>query len=82
MIRYWAMRFEAKHSYFKDMAQRSKCFKNIAKSLAHRHQNLVSYHLSKSQSLIKDLLIGKGKLSGNELTLKCHSITMKFIQLF
>ena len=48
MTRYWCMRFEGKHNYFKDLAQRTKCFKNITKSLSHRHQRLVCYHLSKS----------------------------------
>ena len=53
MTRYWCMRFEAKHNYFKDLAQKTKQFKNIAKSLAHRHQRLTCYNLSKSGSLVK-----------------------------
>ena len=61
MTRYWCMRFEGKHNYFKDLSQKTKCFKNIAKSLSHRHQRLVCYHLSKSQSLVKEMEIGKGE---------------------
>lgn len=34
------LRFEAKHSYFRELAQRTKCKKNICKSLAVRHQTL------------------------------------------
>ena len=34
----WCMRFEAKHQYFKRISQRIFNFKNIAKSLANRHQ--------------------------------------------
>lgn len=32
------MRFEAKHSYFKSLAHRVKNFRNIAKTMANRHQ--------------------------------------------
>ena len=34
----WCMRFEAKHQYFKKLASVSRNFKNIAKTLANRHQ--------------------------------------------
>ena len=53
------MRFEAKHNYFKDLAHRTKQFKNIAMSLSHRHQQLVCYQLSKSESLIKEMQTAK-----------------------
>ena len=36
------MCFEDKHSYFKD-SQRVKCYKNIPKTLARRHQHIMSY---------------------------------------
>ena len=54
------MRYEAKHSYFKDLAQKIKNFKNISKSLAERHQRLVCYQFLGSQSLVKELGTGKG----------------------
>ena len=60
MTRYWCMRYEAKHSYFKDIAQKTKCFKNIPKSLAERHQRLVCYHFHGSKSLVKEFKTGKG----------------------
>ena len=59
MTRYWCMRFEGKHNYFKDLAHRIKQFKNIAKSLSHRHQQLVCYQLSKPESLVKRLETAK-----------------------
>ena len=42
----WCMRFEAKHSYFKKMANTLGNYKNLPKSLASRHQHLVSYQMS------------------------------------
>ena len=59
MTRYWCMRFEAKHNYFKDLAHRTKQFKNIAMSLSYRHQQLVCYQLSKSESLVKGMQTAK-----------------------
>ncbi|KAL1481585.1 hypothetical protein MTO96_034363 [Rhipicephalus appendiculatus] len=44
--RYWGMRFEAKHSYFKSIASKTKNFKNICLTLATRHQLLQAYELS------------------------------------
>lgn len=44
--RYWGMRFEAKHSYFKGIASKVKNFKNICLTLATRHQLLQAYELS------------------------------------
>ena len=60
MMRYWCMRYESKHSYFKDLAQKTKCFKNIPKSLAERHQRLVCYHFHQSKALVKEIETGKG----------------------
>ena len=59
MTRYWCMRFEAKHDYFKDLAHRTKQFKNITMSLSYRHQQLVCYQLSKSESLVKGMQTAK-----------------------
>lgn len=39
-IRYYCMRFEAKHSYFKQVTHHTKQFKNHAKTLAQNHQLL------------------------------------------
>ncbi|XP_077520203.1 uncharacterized protein LOC144130045 isoform X2 [Amblyomma americanum] len=39
----WAMRFEAKHQYFKDIARKIRNWKNLSHSLAVRHQFLQSF---------------------------------------
>ena len=36
--RYWCMRFESRHNFFKTVTRASNCFKNIPKSLAKRNQ--------------------------------------------
>ena len=60
---FWSMRFESKHSYFKDVARRVKCFKNIPKTLATRHQQLMCYYLNSSNFFIDhDRLCGPGKI--------------------
>ncbi|XP_064482426.1 uncharacterized protein LOC135395121 [Ornithodoros turicata] len=46
----WAMRFEAKHQYFKDTARKTRNFKNITLSLTTRHQCLQMYMFSQSSS--------------------------------
>ena len=45
MVRNWAMRFEAKHNYFKKLVDKINNFKNISYSLAKRHQALQAYLL-------------------------------------
>lgn len=37
-VRYWSMRFEARHQVFKDLAKSTHCFKNLCKTLAVRFQ--------------------------------------------
>ena len=44
--RHWCMRYEAKHCYFKRLAKNAYNFKNIAWSLANRHQQLMCYYLN------------------------------------
>ena len=47
LIHCWTLRFEGKHNYFKEGANRTKNRKNICKSLATRHQYLLClYHSS------------------------------------
>ena len=61
-IRYWCMRYESKHSYFKSLCHRVKNFKNIAKTLARHHQNLVCYQLSNdSVGFLKETSYGRVK---------------------
>lgn len=42
----WTMRFEAKHSFFKQVIRHTSCFKNVPLSLASKHQMMIAYHLS------------------------------------
>lgn len=44
--RYWGMRFEAKHAYFKAVASNVRNFRNICRTLGTRHQLLQAYELS------------------------------------
>lgn len=44
----WTMRFEAKHSFFKQLARHTNCFKNIALTLATKHQLMIAFHLHSS----------------------------------
>jgi hypothetical protein len=37
-LKYWCMRFEARHLYFKQIAAKTNNYKNIAKTLSTRHQ--------------------------------------------
>lgn len=41
---YWTMRYEAKHSYFKKLAQAMGNFINLPYSLAMRHQQLECFN--------------------------------------
>ena len=64
LVRFWCMRYEAKHNYFKTLAQQIKCFKNIPKSLANHHQRLMClYFNSKSgMDLNKQTISGTGTI--------------------
>lgn len=42
------MRFEGKHSFFKNVAHHTKCFKNVALTLSMKHQLMIAYHLHSS----------------------------------
>ena len=42
LVHSWSIRFEAKHNWFKQTLKTSKCFKNIEKTLARRHQHMLS----------------------------------------
>lgn len=45
LVSLWTMRFEAKHSFFKQVARHTSCFKNIALTLASKHQQMIAYHI-------------------------------------
>lgn len=46
-IRYWCMRYEGRHSYFKQAAMKANNYKNIAQTLATRYQLKQALFLSK-----------------------------------
>lgn len=58
LIRFWTMRFESKHHYFKDLCYRVRCFKNIPKTLINHHQRLWCLYCNTTLSLRKDTLSG------------------------
>lgn len=43
LIRLWTLRFESKHTYFKQFARKLQNFKNLGSTLAERHQLLQAY---------------------------------------
>ena len=43
LVRYWTMRYEAKHSYFKRLSQSLRNFINLPYTLASRHQQYYCY---------------------------------------
>ncbi|XP_028409272.1 uncharacterized protein LOC114531867 [Dendronephthya gigantea] len=45
LVRSWCMRYEAKHSYFKQLALIIRNFTNMPLTLAKRHQHLICYRL-------------------------------------
>ncbi|CAF1267560.1 unnamed protein product [Didymodactylos carnosus] len=49
--KFWCMRYEGKHAYFKKVALRSNNFKNMPKTLAQRHQLRNCLFLWNTQSL-------------------------------
>ena len=64
LVRNWAMRFEAKHNYFKKLANKINNFKNVTYSLAKRHQSLQAYLMQTTNGhfLRVSLEVGPGML--------------------
>lgn len=46
LVCHWTMRFEAKHSFFKQIVRHTSCFKNIPLTLASKHQLMIAFHLN------------------------------------
>jgi len=44
VIAFWTMRFEGKHSYFKQVVRHTGNFKNVLFSLATKHQLMIAHH--------------------------------------
>jgi len=88
-IRSWAMRFEAKHAYFKNMARTIKNFKNLPFFLAQRHQSMESAtslqidseSIDSGTIVPDDVTFGKGKLLlGHDQEYALNTIT-RFYEL-
>ena len=60
LVNTWAMRMEAKNSYFKRIA-RSSNFKNVPYTVARRHQRLQCANLQCSTFFDRELACGPGK---------------------
>lgn len=58
LFRLWAMRFEAKHQYFKVISHKIHNFKNISHSLAMRHQYLQCFSFTYDENA--DISISAG----------------------
>ena len=85
IVRFWCMRFEGKHNYFKDLAHRVRCYKNIPKTLARRHQHMMSYIFGTSSisntPFEKDTSVGVCKYLKNNTFLTFHIYTYVCVQL-
>lgn len=46
LVCHWTMRFEAKHSFFKQIVKHTSCFKNIPLTLASKHQLMIAFHMN------------------------------------
>lgn len=45
LVAVWTMRFEAKHSFFKQVVRHTNNFRNVLMTLAIRHQMMMAYHM-------------------------------------
>lgn len=52
LVQYSTLRFEAKHSFFKQVVHDCKNFKNVCKMLANRHQHLQCYLLASREQIL------------------------------
>lgn len=57
---FWAMRFEAKHGFFKRVSHITCNFKNMCKTMAYRHQIMQCYHFMSSSVLSHIPEVGPG----------------------
>jgi hypothetical protein len=61
---YWCMRYEGKHSYFKQLMGRSKCFKNVPRTLASNHQQALCLQLLGSSQTRSNYLYAGDQYKG------------------
>lgn len=60
LIQFWAMRFEAKHAFFKRICHITCNFRNICKTMAFRHQMTLCYSLLAGDVFKPETEIGPG----------------------
>lgn len=46
LVALWTMRFEAKHSFFKQIVKHTSCFKNVPLTLASKYQLIIAFHIN------------------------------------
>lgn len=46
LVHLWTMRFEGKHRVFQKVVRDTHNYKNVLKTLAERHQNMMAFYLS------------------------------------
>lgn len=46
LVHLWTMRFEGKHKVFKKIVHDTRNYKNVLKTLADKHQNMMAFYLS------------------------------------
>ena len=64
LVNFWAMRFEAKHNFFRRLAHIVCNFKNFCKTMALRHQMAQCYRFYSQQHIdSKSLEVGKGSMT-------------------
>lgn len=80
--RVWCMRFEGKHNYFKDLAHRIKCFKNIPKTMASKHQQMMCYYRNSGFKWYKELTAGPGKCINNSLEMNVMQMSCACVIYF
>jgi len=56
LTRFWCMRYESKHNYFKNLAHRVKCFKNIPQTLLYHHQRLLCLYANSNKDYMYEEL--------------------------
>ena len=67
LVRYWTMRYEAKHQHFKRLANSIGNFINICHTLAIRHQCYQCYYLTDNEAFQAQIQIGP---EGNQTNVK------------
>ena len=75
LVRLWAMRFEAKHNFFKRLAHITCNFKNICKTMAQRHQMYQCYRFCAKEHIdTSSLEVGHGEVSLLTLEENCELV--------